>query len=100
MPPFQPTKTELYQNRRANCVPIDQAVAEVMPIAVGGRRATRTSLRAALASVRISDDSLEGAGGISQRPPPQTPIDHAKIWVPTEVAVFAGFNSSDAIPSR
>jgi hypothetical protein len=33
----------------------------------------------------VAYDSLEGAGGISQRPPPQTPIDHAKIWVPTEV---------------
>jgi hypothetical protein len=50
--------------------------------------------------LRVANDSLEGAGGISQRPPPQTRIDHAKIWVPTEVAVFAGFNSSDAIPSR
>jgi hypothetical protein len=59
-------------------------------------------------SLRVADDSLEGAGGISQRPPPQTPIDHAKIWVPREEsavdeyvdAIFAGFNNSDAMPSR
>jgi hypothetical protein len=46
MPLFQPTIQNSTKNRRANCVPIDQAVAEVMPIAVVGIRATRSKLAA------------------------------------------------------